>query len=161
MKKIRLLIALVFALTLGLLASPTVLAVNDAGGGGGGGGSGGGNTTRGAPCPADQGVLLYPTWFQGLNCENINGTTSVVVSSGTHVWVIVLNIVQWLIITTGYAAVIYVIIGGFKYITASGAPDKVKDAKQTITNAIIGLVISLSAVAIVKTIQASITGGFA
>ena len=109
------------------------------------------------PCPS-QGVLGYPTWFEGLKCDETPGSTTVIVNSQTDMLVIVLNIVQWLIITTGYAALFYVITGGLKYITAAGAPDKVKDAKTTVTNAIIGLVVALVAVAIVKTIQAAVSG---
>lgn len=48
----------------------------------------------------------------------------------------------------GVAAVIMIIIGGFKYITSTGDPNSVNSAKNTILYAVIGLVIALSAQAI-------------
>ncbi len=41
----------------------------------------------------------------------------------------------------GLVAVIYLIMGGFSYVTAGGDPEAVEAAKTTIVNAIIGLVI--------------------
>ncbi len=49
----------------------------------------------------------------------------------------------------GVAAVIMIIIGGFKYITSSGDSSNVESAKNTILYAIIGLVIALVAQSIV------------
>jgi len=48
----------------------------------------------------------------------------------------------------GVVAVVIVLIGGFKYMTAGGADEKVADAKKWITSGIIGLAIILSAYAI-------------
>ncbi len=45
----------------------------------------------------------------------------------------------------GTVAVIIVLIGGFKWMTAGGAQDKVDEGRKWITSGIIGLVIVLSA----------------
>src|SRR3989339_2149646 len=45
----------------------------------------------------------------------------------------------------GIIAVIIVLVGGFKYMTAGGAEEKVGDAKKWIVSGIIGLAIVLSA----------------
>lgn len=50
------------------------------------------------------------------------------------------------VITTAYAiagvaAVAYLIIGGYTYIVSAGNPQNVEKAQQTLTNAVIGLVI--------------------
>lgn len=45
----------------------------------------------------------------------------------------------------GVVAIIIVLIGGFKYMTAGGSDDKVADAKKWIISGIIGLAIILSA----------------
>ena len=45
----------------------------------------------------------------------------------------------------GLIAVIIILIGGFKWMTAAGNEDKVGEAKKTITQGIIGLVIVLAA----------------
>lgn len=62
----------------------------------------------------------------------------------------------------GVIAVVIILLGGFKWMTAGGNEDKVKKAKQLIFSGIIGLVIILSAFAIasfVLTQVASATKG--
>lgn len=54
---------------------------------------------------------------------------------------------------SGVAAVVFIIIGGFQYITSAGRPDGLKRAKNTITYALAGLVISISAFTILIFIQ--------
>ena len=111
-------------------------------------------TAFAAACSNDKAVLLFPTWFHGLNCTN----DVVQITDVSQVWVIVMNIVQILIIAGGYVALYFIIWAGFKYIIAAGDPQKITTAKETITNAVIGLVIVLVSVAIVQTIQAGIGG---
>ncbi|HAU65789.1 MAG: hypothetical protein UT30_C0010G0009 [Candidatus Uhrbacteria bacterium GW2011_GWF2_39_13] len=48
----------------------------------------------------------------------------------------------------GVIAVVIILLGGFKWMTAAGNDDKVKDAKKLIFSGIVGLVIVLSAYAI-------------
>jgi heme/copper-type cytochrome/quinol oxidase subunit 2 len=50
----------------------------------------------------------------------------------------------------GIVAVVIILIGGFKWMTASGNEDKVQEAKNLIIAGIIGLVIILAAFAIAK-----------
>ncbi|MDB5183208.1 MAG: hypothetical protein JWO47_992 [Candidatus Saccharibacteria bacterium] len=50
----------------------------------------------------------------------------------------------------GLAGFFFVIYGGFRYITSQGEPDKTKQSRQTITNALIGMVISIIAAAAVS-----------
>ena len=58
----------------------------------------------------------------------------------------------------GVIAVIMIVIGGVKYATSQGDSARLKSAKDTILYAIIGLVISLTAVAIVNFVLGGITG---
>lgn len=53
----------------------------------------------------------------------------------------------------GALAVLFVIIGGFRYITAQGDEKKVEGAKATLKNAIIGLVVILLAFAILSAVE--------
>ncbi len=62
---------------------------------------------------------------------------------------ITLNILNIILVLAGYVAVAYVMWGGFKYMTANGDSGSISSAKKIITNALIGLLISLSAVAII------------
>lgn len=48
----------------------------------------------------------------------------------------------------GVVAVVIILIGGFKYMTAGGAQEKIDNARKYIISGIIGLVIILSAYAI-------------
>ena len=50
----------------------------------------------------------------------------------------------------GLVALIYLIIGGYQYITSSGNPDAAETAKGTIVNSIIGLIIVLTSFLLVN-----------
>jgi hypothetical protein len=56
------------------------------------------------------------------------------------------------------AAVFFLIRGGYIYITSTGKPDALEDAKKTIRNAIIGMVIILAANVIVSAFTGALTG---
>lgn len=61
----------------------------------------------------------------------------------------VINIIQWVLGILALVAVVMIIYGGFVWMTAGGAEDKVDQAKRIITAAVIGLIIVLLAWAIV------------
>lgn len=106
----------------------------------------------------DSNLLAYPAWHNGLQCETVGSTTQVKLGELNDIWIVVLNIVQWIIITAGYVALGMIIWSGFQYMIAQGEPSKIEAAKSSLMNAIIGLVIALSAVIIIQTIQRAITG---
>jgi len=58
----------------------------------------------------------------------------------------------------GIVAVIIILIGGFKWMTASGSEDKVTEARKLIVAGIIGLVIILAAFAITKFVLNQLLG---
>lgn len=55
-------------------------------------------------------------------------------------------------------ATIMIIYGGYKYITSSGNPDAIAEAKDIITGAIVGLVLLILAALLLSTISPSIVG---
>src|SRR3989338_6473758 len=61
--------------------------------------------------------------------------------------------IQILLADAGLIAVIFLIIGGFRYITAGGNEETAEEAKKTVTNAIIGIVIVILAFVIVRVIS--------
>lgn len=61
----------------------------------------------------------------------------------------VIYIIQWVLGLLGLIAVIMIIVGGFKWMTAGGDEEKIESAKKLLTAAVIGLVIVLLAWAIV------------
>ena len=56
----------------------------------------------------------------------------------------------------GIVAVVIILLGGFKWMTAAGNEDKVGEAKKLITAGIIGLIIILAAFAIAKFVIGSL-----
>ena len=66
-----------------------------------------------------------------------------------------INIILWVV---GVAAVIVIIVAGLKYVTSSGNPSAVSSAKTTILYAVIGLVIAITAYAIVNFVFKSFGG---
>lgn len=103
------------------------------------------------------GFLGLPPWYDGItdgSCQvNLTQDSGAV---SNLVWRIALNVIEALMMLVGYASVVMIIVGGFFYMTATGQADKIKSAKGTILNAVIGLVIALSSVAIVNVIQSMI-----
>jgi len=56
--------------------------------------------------------------------------------------------VTWAIAIGAIATLIFVLVGGFNYITAGDDPDKAEGARKTLTNGVIGLIILAAAFAI-------------
>lgn len=100
--------------------------------------------------------LGLPAWYDGIaknGCNDIIAPSEVSGASGDnalarYIFIIVLNVIGILLGIVGYLAVIFVIYGGFLYITSNGVPDKAARAQKTILSAVIGLAIALSALAI-------------
>ena len=72
---------------------------------------------------------------------------------------IILRIIQVLLAISGLVAVIFLIVGGFRYITAGGNEETAESAKKTITNAIIGIVVIILAFVIVRVIANALISG--
>lgn len=70
---------------------------------------------------------------------------------------IVMQIIQILLSIAGLVAVIFLIVGGFRYITAGGNEETAEAAKKTITNAIIGIVVIILSFVIVRVISNALT----
>lgn len=93
-----------------------------------------------------------PHWYQYLQGETdpISGKCIPKLSDFNDIWAVGLAIIDILLVIGGLAAVAYVIYGGFQYIISQGEPDRTSAAKNTITNALVGLVIIMLAIAIVS-----------
>lgn len=61
--------------------------------------------------------------------------------AGQSLQQVVANIINIAFMAAGLVAVIYLIIGGFKYVTSGGNAEAIEGAKATILNAIIGLIV--------------------
>lgn len=76
---------------------------------------------------------------------------------GAAVGRVAVAIVEILLRLAALVSVGFVMFGGFRYVTSQGEPDSTKSARQTIQNALIGLVISLIATGIVAFVAAELT----
>lgn len=57
----------------------------------------------------------------------------------------------------GILATAMIVFGGIKWVAAAGNPGRINDARETINNALIGLVIALTSVLLLQTINPSLT----
>lgn len=107
---------------------------------------------------------IFPRWYDGLcdgtkiqspkTVENkIDGDNTGVATFATKV---AINIVTILLTVVGYVSLAFIIWGGFKYMISGDSSGGTSSAKNTILNAIIGLVLSIMAVAIVRVITGAI-----
>lgn len=111
----------------------------------------------------EQRLLGIPPWYRGMTTEQTNPSTGqqecVIQSPGAgednvqnFVLKLALNIVEILIVITGYIAFFFLLYGGFQFLTGGSNPSQTESARKTILNAIIGLVIALGAVGITNLI---------
>lgn len=79
--------------------------------------------------------------------------------SGVSIGGTVKNIANLLVYVAGALSVIFILIGAFQYVVSGGNPDATKRAKDTILYALIGLVVSAFAYAIVNFVLNKLGGG--
>ncbi|HYV33379.1 MAG TPA: hypothetical protein VE973_00830, partial [Candidatus Limnocylindria bacterium] len=71
---------------------------------------------------------------------------------------LIVTIIGWLLSISFGLAVLFLIIGGFRYITSAGNEESAEAGKKTIINAIIGIVIIILSYVIVSVIANAVTG---
>lgn len=76
--------------------------------------------------------------------------------SGTDLRITIANIIRTAMGLLGIIAVLIILYGGFKWMTAAGSDEKVGDAKKIITAGIIGLIIIITAYAIASFVVSSL-----
>jgi hypothetical protein len=103
-------------------------------------------------------ILTIPAWYNGLaegpNCDLVSPDKVGGISN--YIWLIALNVVEIILQLVGYIAVGFIIFGGYKYMISAGSPDGMVKARKTITNAVVGLLISIFSVAIVNVVAGAI-----
>lgn len=95
-------------------------------------------------------ALILPVQAQGPDI-GLNYATNLDLSdSNADPRDLAVSIVKYLMTFLGIIAVVIILLGGFKWMTAAGNEDKVAEAKKLIVAGCIGLVIILAAFAIVQ-----------
>ena len=70
----------------------------------------------------------------------------------------ILYIINILLGVVGIIAILFIIIGGFRYITSAGSEEAAESGKKMITNAIIGLVVVILSYVIIRVIMNALQG---
>jgi type IV secretion system pilin len=110
-----------------------------------------------AACDARPNFFSFPTWYKYLPKRNpevgiVNDQKicSPHISNINDFWLVGLAVVEILLRIGVIAAIIFVMLGGMKYVNSRGNADKTESAKKTIVDALIGLVIAVAATAVVS-----------
>jgi len=128
-----------------------------------------------AACPNGN-FLNFRPWWHGLRnnttCELVTPVTridsdgNVSVGTGgsggytitTFAWRIVFNSMDILFGIVAYAAVFFVVLGGFNVLFSGGDPGKVSKGKMTIMNALLGVAVALLASGLVRFVNDTLIG---
>lgn len=118
-------------------------------------------TAKGVAEHCTSSFLGLPAWFQYLDVQDVTDENGVVneceivgplkndgsgeLDTAAVAYRVSLAVVEILLRIAGLVAVVFVIYGGFRYITSQGDPESTKNARRTIVNALIGLVIAVIA----------------
>jgi len=76
----------------------------------------------------------------------------------TNITDLLLRIINIMLAVAGLVAVVFLIIGGFRYITAGGNEEASEAGKKTIINAIIGIVVIILSFVIVRVVSNAVRG---
>jgi phosphotransferase system glucose/maltose/N-acetylglucosamine-specific IIC component len=98
--------------------------------------------------------LGLPTWYEFLPT---NGDGTPEFQHLTDIYLVIAAIIDILLRIGAIVAIIMVIYGGIEFITSQGNPDKAASARTIILNAIIGLVIAVTAATIITFIAGRFT----
>lgn len=100
---------------------------------------------------AKQGIGILPSWYKYLDKSvDATGHCNIVATFPDSISAILLAVVEILLRIGAIVAVAYVIYGGFLYMTSQGEPDRANAARQTILNAVIGLVVAIISTGVVS-----------
>ena|SRR5579875_3406837 len=102
--------------------------------------------------------LGLPTWYEYLKLQNVNGQCSPQLAHLSDVWLIIAAITEILLRLAALVAVFMIIWGGVKYTTSQGSPEATNQARSTLIDAAIGLLLATSAAVIVQFIAGSVHG---
>ncbi len=102
--------------------------------------------TQFAACDAGS-FFGFPTWYACLPKDS-DGHPKL--TQLNDVWLIAFPLLEAGIKVAGYVAVGFIVWGGIRFVKSQGNPGEITAARDTIRDAIIGLVICISSVAIVQ-----------
>lgn len=98
-----------------------------------------------------------PDPYTGLCIKQNNAPGLLGAQSISEVMIIIINI---LLAIAAIIAVLFIVIGGYRYLFSAGNDEKAKEGQKTLVNAVIGLVIIILAYVIVTVVNNTISYGF-
>lgn len=132
-------------------------------------------TANAASVKCEDSFLGFPAWFRGITVSDIdtsqpnncnimspNKTDGPTVKSRksisltTFIWRIALNVLQIAVVAVIYMSSFYFLWGGWLFIISRGKPEGAAKARLTLIQAVIGLVVAVSAFAIIEFIGSGI-----
>lgn len=118
-------------------------------------GSGGGGCD---PSPGGS-FFEFPTWYEYLQGESVDGVCRPYLAKPTDAWLIVAAVFDIILRAAGLVAVLFVIWGAIMYISSQGQPDRIAGARNIISNALIGLVVAILSARLIGFIAGRFSGG--
>lgn len=101
-------------------------------------------------------LLGFPSWNKYLHTHKFNNVCDVQFGSFRDVWAIAAAGFEILLRLGALIAAGFIIFGAIKLAMSQGEPDRIKSGKETIINAVVGLVIAILASFIVSIIAKSL-----
>jgi len=101
----------------------------------------------------------FPHWYQYLDVDKSNATKTCQVINFDFpgdLTLVAMAVLDMALRLAGMVAVGFVIYGAIQYVTSRGEPDGVKNAQNTIINALVGLTIAVLASGVVRFIGSRI-----
>jgi hypothetical protein len=118
--------------------------------------SGSGITSNNGECQPKGSFFGFPAWYKYLKGTTVAATDNTPavcqpqISGLNDIWLIVAAVIEILLRLASLAAIAMIVWGGIQYITSQGEPDRTTKARNTIVNALIGLVIAVGAATFVS-----------
>jgi hypothetical protein len=94
--------------------------------------------------------LGLPKWYKYLDGEGTGADCTPVINGINDIWLIVMAIIEILLRIVILVAIGFVLYGGIKFITSRGNPDKINSARNTLQDALVGIIIGVVATALVS-----------
>lgn len=93
------------------------------------------------------------TIFGTTNCTDLNGVRC----TDTSITGLIKTVINWALALSGIVAILFLIIGGFQYITSAGNEEAAEKGKATAINAVIGIIVIILAYVIVNLVANLLT----
>ncbi|MDB5166144.1 MAG: rane protein of unknown function [Candidatus Saccharibacteria bacterium] len=97
----------------------------------------------------------FPTWYKYLSCGPDNTPQ---LNNINNVWLVGAAVIELLIRLGALLAIGFVIYGAIGFVTSQGEPNKTAEARHTIIDALVGLIIAVAATTILSYIAGRFNG---